>query len=372
VFHQVAEPIGGSLFLSALCAALPLAVLFVLLGVFQWRAPYAALTGLVLSVVLAIVGWHMPVGQAVSAGAAGALYGLIPILWILISALWVYKLTVATQWFDVLGQTIRSISNDLRILAILVAFCFGALLESLAGFGAPVAITAAMLIAAGMKPLKSAIVCLLANTAPVAFGSMATPIIALQGVTGLPMADLSSMAGRQTPFIAFVVPLVLVLIVDGKRGVRQTWPVAVVAGLVFGIAQFLTSNYLAAELTDVTASVATVVAVLAMLRFWRPAESVGPELADASPSPNYTDAVLSAAPAGHVAGGPVVLEAEATATETRPPAKQIWMAVAPYLVITAVFTVAQIPAARRSTGLAYTSRTTPESRLLHRNSSSIT
>jgi lactate permease len=346
VFHQIAQPIGGSLFLSALCAALPLAVLFVLLGVFRWRAPYAALTGLVLSVVLAIGGWRMPVGQALSAGAAGALYGLIPILWILISALWIYKLTVATQWFDVLGQTIRSISNDLRILAILVAFCFGALLESLAGFGAPVAITAAMLIAAGMKPLKSAIVCLLANTAPVAFGSMATPIIALHGVTGLPMADLSSMAGRQTPFIAFLVPLLLVLIVDGKRGVRQTWPVAAVAGLVFGIAQFLTSNYLAAELTDVTASVATVVAVLAMLRFWKPAEIVGPELADAAPTPSHVDAVLQAAPAGHLAGGPVVLEAEATATETRPPAIRIWMAVAPYLVIIAVFTVAQIPAVK--------------------------
>lgn len=180
-----------------------------------------------------------------------------------------------TPWFEVLGRTIRSISNDLRILAILIAFCFGALLEALAGFGAPVAISGAMLMAAGMKPLKSAIVALLANTAPVAFGAMAAPIIALNGVTGIPLHDLSSMAGRQTPFVAVLVPLILVFIVDGKRGVRQTWPVAVVSGIVFGLAQFVASNFLVVELTDVVAAIATVAVVLVMLKFWQPAQIIG-------------------------------------------------------------------------------------------------
>ncbi|MFN3924615.1 MAG: L-lactate permease, partial [Pseudarthrobacter sp.] len=275
MFQQILDPLAGSLVISALCAALPLVLLFVLLGVFKVKAPFAALAGLALSLVLAVVGWQMPVNQALSATAAGIFYGLFPILWILVNALWIYRLTVATPWFEVLGRTIRSISNDLRILAILIAFCFGALLESLAGFGAPVAISAAMLMAAGMKPLKSAIVSLLANTAPVAFGAMAAPIIALNGVTGLPLNELSAMAGRQTPFIALIVPLLLVFIVDGRRGVKQTWPVALVAGAAFGLAQFVTSNYFAVELTDVVAAVVTVAAVLLMLKVWQPKETVG-------------------------------------------------------------------------------------------------
>ena len=209
-FEQILDPVGGSLAISAILAALPLLLLFVLLGVFRMKAYQAAIISLALSIVLAAVAWRMPVGQVASATALGAFYAVFPILWILINALWIYKLTVATPWFEVLGRTIRSISDDLRILSILIAFCFGALLESLAGFGAPVAIAAAMLMAAGMKPLKSAVVALLANTAPVAFGAMAAPIIALNGVTGIPLHDLSSMTGRQTPFIALGVPLMLV------------------------------------------------------------------------------------------------------------------------------------------------------------------
>ncbi|MBC7551299.1 MAG: L-lactate permease, partial [Cellulomonas sp.] len=213
MFEQIIDPIAGSLVLSALCAALPLVLLFVLLGAFRVKAPQAAVASLVLSIALAVVGWKMPLGQALSGTAEGLVYGLFPILWILVNALWVYRLTVATPWFAVLGQTIRSITSDHRILAILIAFGFGALLESLAGFGAPVAIAAAMLIAAGMTPLKSAIVALVANTAPVAFGAMAAPIIALNGVTGIPIQELSQMAGRQTPFIALLVPLILVFMV---------------------------------------------------------------------------------------------------------------------------------------------------------------
>lgn len=315
MFEQEIAPVFGSLALTAIAAALPLVLLFVLLGVFKVRAPFAAIAALALSIVLAIVGWNMPPVQALSAAGAGIFYGVFPILWILINALWVYRLTTVTKWFEVFGRTIRSVSDDLRILSILIAFCFGALLESLAGFGAPVAISAAMLLAAGMAPLKAALVSLLANTAPVAFGALAAPVIALAGVTGLPLQDLASMAGRQTPFMAVIVPLILVFLVDGLRGLKQTWPVALLAGVVFGLAQFITSNFFAVELTDVVAAVATIAAVLLMLRVWQPAELV-----------SMSGAVEVGAPA---------IE--------RPPVREVLMSVAPYVIIMIVFSLAQIP-----------------------------
>ncbi|WP_404320870.1 L-lactate permease [Arthrobacter luteolus] len=378
-YEQVLDPIGDSLVLSAILAALPLLLLFVMLGVFRLKAYQAGIISLVLSILLALFGWGMPLDQTLSATALGAFYAIFPILWILINALWIYNLTVATPWFDVLGRTIRSISDDLRILSILIAFCFGALLESLAGFGAPVAIAAAMLMAAGMKPLKSAIVALLANTAPVAFGAMAAPIIALNGVTGIPLQELSSMTGRQTPFIALVVPLILVFLVDGKRGVRQTWPVALVAGVVFGLAQFVASNFFVVELTDVVAAVATVIAVLLMLRVWQPKELIGMsgesmhddagaargagagELAaeegtdtltrtggDGSTAPGHGGAGSSAAGRDETGSAGVDSGASGSAGDsdrdnTRPPARSVWLSVAPYLIIIVVFSLAQIP-----------------------------
>lgn len=356
MFEQITDPIFGSLVVSALTAALPLVLLFVLLGVFKMKAPKAALAALVLSVVLAIFGWRMPAGQAFSALAEGAFYGLFPILWILVNALFIFKLTEATKWFEVLGRTIRSISSDLRILAIIVAFCFGALLESLAGFGAPVAISVAMLMAAGMAPLKSAIVSLLANTAPVAFGAMAAPIIALNGVTGLPITELSAMAGRQTPFIAVLVPLILVFIVDGKRGLKQTWPIALLAGVVFGLAQFLTSNFFAVELTDVVAAVATIGAVLTALRFWQPVPMEADIRSDSPDAAVALDARRPgrAAPAGGsdsvaTSAAPVIVEQEqeqeqeADGAVARPSMRDVFMAVAPYLIIMVIFSIAQIP-----------------------------
>ncbi len=328
MFQQLLDPIFGSLVASAILAAIPLVLLFLLLGVFRVKAPYAALASLTLSIIIAIFGWRMPATQALSAAAAGTFYGLFPILWILINALWVYRLTVDTPWAETFGRVIRSISNDLRILAILIAFCFGALLESLAGFGAPVAISAAMLLAAGMKPLKAAVVSLLANTAPVAFGALAAPILALAGVTGLPLHDLATMTGRQTPFIAMFVPLVLVFLVDGRRGLRETWPVAAVAGVVFGAAQFVTSNFFAVELTDVIAAVSTILAVLVVLRIWKPSQVRELELVAAgtteSPDRGFG---AEAEPHGH----------------PRPTAREIAMSVAPYLIVIVVFSIAQVP-----------------------------
>lgn len=357
MFEQILDPILGSLAVSAAVAALPLAALFILLGVFKMKAAYAALVSLAVAMALAVFGWRMPVTQLLSATGEGAFYGLFPILWILVNALWIYKLTVVTGWFEVLGRTIRAISPDLRILSILVAFCFGALLESLAGFGAPVAISAAMLLAAGMKPIRAAVVSLLANTAPVAFGAMAAPIITLSGVTGLPIDDLAAMAGRQTPFVAILIPLVLVFVVDGTRGLRQTWPVALVAGFVFGLAQFVTSNYFAVELTDVVAAVATVAAVLGMLRFWQPKQIVGlgadgdvvvQTRAEAAAAESIRSGIVPRT-TDAIGGGAAV--ATATATSGTPVAQRtgprsVWMALAPYLAIMAIFSVAQIPAVK--------------------------
>ncbi|HEX8510954.1 MAG TPA: L-lactate permease, partial [Propionibacteriaceae bacterium] len=336
MFEQILSPVAQNALLSALVAALPLATLFVMLGVFRVKAHVSALTSLAVVVTLAIAVWQMPPLQALSATAEGALYGLFPILWILVNALWIYKLSVITGWFDVLGARIRAISDDQRILAILIAFCFGALLESLAGFGAPVAISAAMLIAAGMKPFKAAIVSLLANTAPVAFGAMGAPIITLSAVTGIDLDTLSKMAGRQTPFVALLVPFILVYLVDGKRGLKETWQIALTAGVTFGLAQFVTSNFIAVEITDIVAAVATVAVVLAVLHFRKPPNSTPVE---APAVPPLTEGG-GLAPSGGVATA-VLPKSEAPATS-----RTTWSAVAPYLVIIAVFSISQIPAVK--------------------------
>ncbi|MEU5876179.1 L-lactate permease [Spirillospora sp. NPDC047279] len=329
MYRQVLDPLGGSLGLSALCAAIPLLTLFVLLGVFRVKAHIAAITALVLSIALAVAVWEMPLSQGLSGAAEGGFYGLFPILWILVNALWIYRLTEITGWFGVLRRSIRTVSPDQRIQAILIAFCFGALIEALAGFGTPVAITAVMLIAVGIAPIKAATVALVANTAPVAFGSMGVPLTTLAGVTGLPLEDLGAMAGRQTPVIAAFIPLVLVFLVDGRRGVRQTWPVAVVAGLAFAVGQFFAANYVSVEVTDIIAGVFAVVVVLGFLRLWSPAETrQGVE-----------------APA--VAGGSVDSEAgskdfDAEMRRRESGEGSALMAFAPYLIIVVLFAFTQL------------------------------
>src|SRR6185503_10369472 len=202
---------------------------------------------------IAIIVYGMPVGQALDAGLEGAAFGLFPIMWIVWNAIWLYNMTVETGHFAVLRRSFASISDDQRVQAVIIAFCFGALIEALAGFGAPVAITGAMLMALGFQPIKAAAVALVANTAPVAFGAIATPIITLSEVSALPKDDLGAMVGRQTPFLALIVPLILVAMVDGRRGIRQTWPAAVVGGLAFAIGQFACSNFLSVEITDIVA-----------------------------------------------------------------------------------------------------------------------
>ena len=280
MYEQILDPVAGSLALTAVFAVLPLLTLFVLLGVLKIKAWIAALVSLGVAMVVAVAAYSMPVGQTVLSATEGAAFGFFPILWIVINAIWVYNLTVTTGHFDVLRRSFERVSPDQRIQAIIIAFCFGALLEALAGFGTPVAITVVMLMALGFRPVRAASVALIANTAPVAFGALATPIVTLADVTSgvskddrLTVDTLGAMVGRQTPLLALVVPLILVMVVDGARGLRQTWPAAVVAGLSFGLAQFVAANYVSVPLTDIIASLVSAAAVVLLLRVWTPAES---------------------------------------------------------------------------------------------------
>src|SRR5438045_4587013 len=246
MYRQVLDPVAHSVALSALFAALPLLVLFVLLGVVRLTAWISSLIALAVALVIATVVYPMPPAQAGLSATLGAAFGVFPILWIVVNAIWIYNMTVETGHFDVLRRSFSRVSDDHRVQAVIIAFCFGALMEALAGFGTPVAITAVMLIALGFRPIHAASVALLANTAPVAFGALATPIVTLATVSHganpgprLTLDPLGSMVGRQTPFLALIVPLMLVALVDGRRGLRQTWPAAITAGVAFAIAQFV-------------------------------------------------------------------------------------------------------------------------------------
>ena len=254
MYTQVFDPVSDSLGLSSIFAVLPVLTLFVLLGGLRLKAQWASLISLGVAMLVALIVYDMPVDQTLLSASEGATFGLFPIMWIVVTAIWVYNMTVETGHFAVLRRSFGAISDDQRVQAVIIAFCFGALLEALAGFGTPVAITAVMLIALGFKPIKAAAVALVANTAPVAFGAIAIPITTLAEITGLPMDDLGAMVGRQTPLLALIVPLILIGMVDGARGIRQAWPVAVVGGVVFALAQFVCSNYISVELTDIVAS----------------------------------------------------------------------------------------------------------------------
>jgi lactate permease len=331
VYQQVLDPVAHSLAWSSLVAALPLLLLFVMLGVLRVTAWVASLVSLALAVLLAILVYGMPLGQTLLAGTEGAAFGFFPILWIVINAIWVYQMTVETGHFDVLRRSFAQVSDDQRIQAVIIAFSFGALLEALAGFGTPVAVTSVMLMALGFKPLKAAALALTANTAPVAFGAMATPILTLGKVTDLPSDTLGAMVGRQTPILALFVPLVLVAIVDGWRGIRETWPVALVCGLVFGVAQYATSNFISVPLADVVASLLSAAAVVAMVRVWHPRREQAP-------------AVI----AGGAADEPTEDFAKRVSTSgTNPDDRaEVMRAYAPYAIIIAVFVICQITAVK--------------------------
>lgn len=331
VYRQVYNPVHHSLGLSALFAALPLVVLFVLLGVWKVKAWIASLVALAVALGVAVLVYPMPIGPAVDAGAEGALFGLFPIMFIVVNAIWIYNMTVKTGHFDVLRRSFGRVSSDQRVQAIIVAFCFGALMEALAGFGTPVAISSVMLIALGLQPMKAATVALVANTAPVAFGAMAIPITTLAQVSGVPVQDLGSMVGRQTAILAVFVPLVLVFLVDGKRGLRETWPVALTCGVAFGLTKFVVSNYISLPLTDILAALISAAAVVALLRVWQPG-TVGAQPGGGIMPPVVVGAATDSANAG-------VLRRAGVESDSR---ADVMKAYAPYVLITAIFSIAQI------------------------------
>ena len=269
-FQPDTTAVGGSLFATAMVSCIPLLVVFVLLGFLKVKAHIAGLAGLASAILVAVLAFGMPVNLSLLAASQGVIYGIFPIMWIVVAAIWLYQLTVVSGRFEDLRTAFNRVSSDPRIQGIIIAFCFGGLLEALAGFGAPVAITGVMLVSLGFAPMRAAATVLLANTAPVAFGSIAIPIITAGNLTGIDYHEIGALVGRQAPLLASFVPLILVLIVDGKRGVKQTWPAAVVAGLSFAIAQFISSNYISVELTDIIASLVALVAVVVLLRFWQP------------------------------------------------------------------------------------------------------
>ena len=260
----------GDLYLSALVAAIPVIVLLGALAFFHIKAHLAALLGLGAALLIALVVYRMPVSMGVAAALNGAAYGLFPIGWIVLNAIFVYDLTVATGKFEVVKRTIAGLASDRRIQVLLIAFSFGAFIEGASGFGTPVAICAAMLIGLGFRPLAAAGLCLIGNTAPVAFGALAAPIIALARVTQLPIEQLSSMVGRQLPFFSLMIPFWLIWTMAGFAGMLEVWPACLVAGVFFAVPQFLVSNYLGPWLVDIIAAASSILALYVLLRFWQP------------------------------------------------------------------------------------------------------
>jgi lactate permease len=272
MFHQLLTPVGDSLALSFVVAVLPIATVLVLLGLLKRPAWQAALAGLAVSLLIATTVWRMPVNMAVASALNGAVFALWPVMWIVINALLVYNIAVVSGRFDAFrAWVIKHLPNDRRVVLIIIGFCFGALLEGVAGFGAPVAITASLLIICGFPALDALVFVLIFNTTPVAFGALGSPVTVLGAVTGLPATTLAAMIGRQLPFIAAFLPFYVMALYGGWRSIRALWPMLMVAGFSFGLAQFAASNYLAYTLTDVFAALASLAITLLFLQFWRPA-----------------------------------------------------------------------------------------------------
>lgn len=329
-FTATTDPVGGSVALSALLGLLPLVAFFVLLSGFKVQAWKAAVGSVIVALLVAVLGFKMPVVHALNSGLLGGVYGLVPIVWIIVMAIWLYQVTVRSGRFEDLRKVFNVVGGgDVRIQAVLIAFCFGGLLEALAGFGAPVAITATMLMTLGIRPLKAACAVLVANTAPVAFGAVGTPITTagnLLGAEGVSAAEsanqIGAIIGHQSPVLALFVPTLLVFILDGKKGIKDCWLVTAVIGVVFAVLQFLSSNFFSYELTDVVASLGALAAVILLLRFYKPkhrddarARVLDPNSAAAKESSD--------------------IEVKLNGTDT-------WMAILPYVLVVAVFGVAKL------------------------------
>ena len=272
MFHQLLTPVNGSLLLSFLVAAIPIAVVLAMLGVLRRPAWQAAFAGLASALLVAVTVWQTPVGLALNATAAGVAFALWPIMWIVFAALILYNVAVLSGRFDAFRRWVLvHLPNDKRIVLIVIGYGFGSLLEGVSGFGAPVAITASLLIMLGFASLDAVVYALIFNTAPVAFGSLGIPITTLAGVTGLPAPVLGAMVGRQLPLFAFILPFYVMAMYGGLKSVKAVFPVLLVAGGCFATGQFFSSNYLSYELTDVISAGSALIGTVLFLRVWQPA-----------------------------------------------------------------------------------------------------
>jgi lactate permease len=316
---QIYDPLGN-VFLSTVCAAIPVVVLLGGLAFGHMRAHVAALVGLASALAVAIAIFGMPPALALATAGYGAAYGLLPIGWIVLNVIFLYQLTSDAGLFMTLRHSITAVTRDARLQLLLVAFCFGAFFEGASGFGTPVAITGALLIGLGFTPLAASGLSLIANTAPVAFGALGTPIIALQGVTNLDLFDLSAMVGRQLPVFSLIVPFWLVWAYAGRRGMLAVWPAILVAGLSFAILQFLVSNYHGPWLVDILAAIGSIAAVVLFLRVWQPSDRFEPPMM--------------------VAGGEPIARAAA------PPRAEVIRAWVPWLILSVLVFIWGIPQVR--------------------------
>ncbi|AOM13916.1 L-lactate permease [Bacillus thuringiensis] len=288
---QVYDPFGN-IWISAAVALIPIIFFFLALAVFRMKGYVAGFITVVLTVLVALFAYKMPFTMAMAATGYGFLYGLWPIAWIIIMSVFLYKISVKTGQFDVIRASVLSITNDHRLLVILIGFSFGAFLEGAAGFGAPVAITAALLAGLGLNPLYAAGLCLIANTAPVAFGAMGIPITVAGQVTGIDPHKIGQMAGHQLPFLSLFVPFFIVFLMDGFKGIRQTWPALLVAGSSFAITQFITATFLGPELPDITSALVSLISLALFLKVWQPKEIYQSEQANSEVAATTTAASM--------------------------------------------------------------------------------
>jgi len=336
IFQPDTNPLGAQ-WLSALVAALPVIAMLITLGGLRWKAHLAGPFSWLLAVLVAVTAFGMPVLTALATSAHGFVYGIFPIIWILLTAIWMYEVTVASGRFDDLRRTFFLISEDPRVLGLLIAFCFGGLLEALAGFGAPVAITAAMLIAIGFAPLRSALVALLANTVPVAFGAVGLPVLMAAKTGGFDdVLAISPITGRMTALMCLVVPFLLLAVMDGRKGLKECWPFGLVVGLTFGVVKWIVSATPLYNLTEVFAAVISVAVAIGFLKLWHP--SGGAEAVDRIGT-RIAPALEGEQP-----------EPTPVATETQLTGRRIGMALVPYLLVIAVFGIAALPPVKAALG----------------------
>jgi lactate permease len=274
VWQHNYEPIAGSLGMSAVVAAIPIIVLFIMLGALRKPAWISALTALVSALIVALVAYGMPAQLALVSTIYGAAYGMFPIAWIVFASIMLYRIAVDTGKFEIIKDSVGGLTDDRRLQAMFIAFSFGAFIEGAAGFGAPVAVSGAMLAGLGFSPFYAAGICLLANTAPVAFGSIGIPVVTLANVTGLPLLPVSAMVGRLCAMISVIIPGYLIVVMTGWKKAIEVLPAIIACGVSFAGVQFYVSNYMGPELTDIMSSLTCIIVMVAVLKLWKPANIV--------------------------------------------------------------------------------------------------